>query len=365
LSGIADKGSVLEIDLDALAANWRLLAERHGGTHTTAGVVKANGYGLGAVEVAQRLYREGCRHFFTAHLQEAAAIRPHLPGAMVGSLHGLEGSDPEEVFQSGILPALGGLQEVVAWSEAARRIGQRLPALLHVDTGMHRTGISLDDLDWLLARPEVLAGIDLRYVMTHLVSAERPDAVINADQLSAFAKVRAAFPAVPTSLANSSGIFLGPAFRSDLARPGAALYGVAPGPGMANPMHTVARLRVQIMQMRQVQTGQGVGYDHSWRATRPTRIATLPLGYADGYHRALGNKAEVFLHGAHYPLVGRVSMDLVTIDVTDCPEAAIGDWCEAIGPAVTPERLGELAGTNAYEILTSLGRRFQRVYRGA
>jgi alanine racemase len=358
------RGAVLEIDLDAIAANWRLLAARHGGTAKTAGVVKANGYGLGAVEVARRLYREGCRHFFTAHLAEAIEIRPHLPDAMVCGLHGLEGAAADEVLATGILPALGSAEEVIAWTEAGRRLGRQLPALLHVDTGMHRTGLMPADLGRVMAKTDGLAGLDLRYLMTHLVSADTPEAPFNGGQLAIFARVRAKFPGVPTSIANSAGVFLGAAFASDLARPGVALYGIAPVAGEPNPMQPVMRLRARIMQLRDVPTGQGVGYDHTWRATRPSRIATLPLGYADGYHRVLGNRAEVALRGALYPLVGRVSMDLVTIDVTDCPGAAIGDWCEVIGPSVTPERLAELAGTNAYEILTSLGRRFKRVYRG-
>jgi alanine racemase len=361
----ATGGSVLEIDLDALAANWRILRDRHGAGRDMAGVLKADGYGLGAVAVATRLYAAGCRHFFTAHLMEAVEIRPVVPDAMVSVLHGVGPGEVETFLAHDLAPALGTLGEVTLWNAAALAVGRRLAALLHIDTGMNRTGLSPAELDRLTADPAMMEGIDLLYVMTHLVAADSPKSPMNAIQARAFAAAAARFPGVRRSFANSSGIFLGEDFASDLARPGAALYGVNPTPGRPNPVRPVARLRARIMQLRAVGTGDGVGYDHQWVASRPSRIATLPIGYADGYHRVLGNQAEVSLDGRLCPVVGRVSMDLITVDVTHCPEAAIGDWCEVIGPAVPVERLAALAGTNGYEILTSLGRRFHRRYLGA
>lgn len=361
----ATGGSVLEIDLDALAANWRVLRQRHGPGRDTAGVLKADGYGLGAIEIATQLYAEGCRHFFTAHLMEAVEIRPVVPEAMVCVLHGLGPGEAETFIAHGLAPALGTLDEVIAWNNAALAVAITLPALLHIDTGMNRTGLSPDELDRLVAAPGLRAHIALLYIMTHLVSADTPAAPINTRQAEAFTAAAAHFPGVKRCLANSSGLFLGDIFASDLARPGAALYGINPAPGTPNPMRSVARLRARIMQLRDVAAGDGVGYDHQWVAQRPSRIATLPIGYADGYHRVLGDRADVSLDGRLCPVIGRVSMDLITIDVTDCPTAVIGDWCEVIGPAVPVERLAALAGTNGYEILTSLGRRFHRVYLGA
>ena len=361
----ATGGSVLEIDLDALVANWRILRDQHGAGGETAAVLKADGYGLGAIAIATQLYTAGCRHFFTAHLMEAVEIRPVAPKAMVCVLHGLGPGEAETFIQHELAPALGTLGEVGAWSAAARAVGRRLPALLHIDTGMNRTGLSPQELNRLTANPTTLDGLDLLYVMTHLVAADSPASPINALQARAFAAVAARFPGVRRSFANSSGIFLGDDFASDLARPGAALYGINPTAGRPNPMRPVARLRARIMQLRDVPAGEGVGYDHQWVAPRPSRIATLPIGYADGYHRVLGGRAEVGLDGGLYPVVGRISMDLITVDVTDRPEAAIGDWCEVIGPDVPVERLAALAGTNGYEILTSLGRRFHRRYLGA
>ncbi|HEX4259648.1 MAG TPA: alanine racemase [Acetobacteraceae bacterium] len=353
----------LDIDLDAIAANWHTLAARHP-SGPVGGVVKADGYGLGAAQVASRLAREGCRHFFVAHPEEALPVRAAVPAAMVAVLGGLWPGRAADYAAHGLLPGLASLVEIDEWSAEARRQGRALPALLHVDTGMNRLGLPPGEVDALADDPGRLAGIEIRYVMTHLVAAEVPDDPENAAQASRFAAACARFPAAPRSLANSSGIFLGPGFASDLARPGAALYGINPTPGRANPMRGVVRLSARILQVRDIPAGAGVGYNHAWRAARPSRIATVAAGYADGYLRALSNAGTAFFDGAPAPLVGRVSMDLTTFDVTDHPAAQPGAWLELIGPHNTPDALGDRAGTNGYEILTSLGSRFSRRYRG-
>lgn len=356
--------AVLEVDLGAVAANWRSLRARHP-AGAVAAVVKADGYGLGAAPVAARLHRESCAHFFTAHLAEAVAIRAAVPGAMVAALNGLWPGDTPEYAAHDVLPVLGSLGEVEAWSAEARRLGRTLPALLHVDTGMNRLGLPAVELDRLAAEPERLAGVSVRYVMTHLVSAEDPADGVNERQRVRFAAACARLPAAPRSLANSSGIFLGPAYASDLARPGAALYGINPTPGEANPMAGCVRLRARIVQVRDVAAGERVGYNGIWTAPRPARIATVTVGYADGLLRALSNAGEARFDGAPVPLVGRVSMDLTTFDVTAAPGAVAGAWIELIGPHLSPDAVAERAGTNGYEILTALGRRYRRVYAGA
>jgi alanine racemase len=366
----ATSGAVLEINLDAIAQNWRMLRARHGAGRETAAVLKADGYGLGAAPIATRLHAEGCRHFFTAHLAEAVALRPHLPGVMLAVLHGLGPGEVDRFLAHDLLPALGTLDEIDAWNAAAGQAGRPLPALLHIDTGMNRTGITPAEARALAAEPARMAGIDLRFVMTHLVAADSPGNPLNARQAALFAEMAALFPGIPTSFANSAGLFLGDDFSSDLSRPGAALYGLTPVAGQPNPMRAVATLRARVMQLHSVQASEGVGYDHQWIAARPSRIATLPVGYADGYHRALGNRPpgqgpEVFFNDRACPLVGRVSMDLITVDVTDCPDVVIGSWGTLIGGEIPPDRLASMAGTNGYEILTSLGRRFHRVYLGA
>jgi alanine racemase len=357
-------GAVLEVDLDAVAANWRLLRARHPGG-AVAAVVKADGYGLGAHAVARRLHREGCEHFFTAHLGEAVALRPEVPGAALAVLNGLWPGDAAEYTAHGLLPVLGSLGEVEAWSAHARRLGRSLPALLHVDTGMNRLGLPPDEVAVLAEAPERLAGVELRAIMTHLVSAEIPEAPVNAQQRARFAAACAELPPAPQSIANSSGLFLGPDFASDLARPGAALYGLNPTPGRPNPMRTCVRLRARILQVREVREGEPVGYSGAWIAPYPACIATCAVGYADGYLRSLTNRGTARFDGAPVSLVGRVSMDLTTFDVTGTPGAVPGAWLDLIGPDLPPDAVAERAGTAGYEILTSLGHRYERRYLGA
>jgi alanine racemase len=228
---------------------------------------------------------------------------------------------------------------------------------------MNRLGLDARELAALAADKSLLQGITLLYVMTHLAAAEIPGDPQNAQQLQAFAAARAMLPPAPASLANSSGLFLGSAFASDLARPGAALYGINPTPAAANPMRLAVRLRAQVLQVRDIAPGAGVGYNAAWRARRRTRIATLGVGYADGWSRALSTGSAAIFDGAPVPLVGRVSMDLTTYDVTDHPALVAGSWLELLGPSMPPEAVAAAAGTNGYEILTSLGRRYRRDYR--
>ena len=353
----------LTIDLAAIVANWRSLAARHPGA--VAAVLKADAYGTGATHVAPALFTAGCRHFFTAHLQEALAIRTLVPGAMLAVLNGLPpGAEPDFIAHD-IRPVLGSLAEIISWSAAARRHGKPLPALLHVDTGMNRLGLTHGDVQTLAADPSRLDGITLDYVMTHLVSAECPADPLNHRQRTSFAAACARLPLAPCSLANSSGLFLGAAFHSDLARPGAALYGINPTPGHPNPMRATLRLRARILQIRDVPKGETVGYNGQWTATRPSRIATISVGYADGFLRSLGNRATAHFDGSPIPLVGRVSMDLSTFDVTDTPAAQPSAWLELIGPSMPIDDIAARAGTNAYELLTSLGHRYSRTYLSA
>jgi alanine racemase len=359
----ATDGAVLAIDLAAIVANWRDLAARHP-SGPVAGVVKADAYGHGAREVAPALHAAGCRHFFVAHLGEALAIRDRIPGAMLAVLNGLIPGSEAEYTEHDITPVLGARDEIARWRAHLASLGRLAPAILHVDTGMHRLGLDAADLAALAADPTLLAGLDLRYIMTHLVASEAPDDPANERQRAAFAAACARLPAAPRSLANSSALFLGPGFASDLARPGAALYGINPTPGRRNPMRPAATLRALVLQVRDIPAGATVGYNATWQASRPSRIATACVGYADGWPRALSNRGHALFDGVPVPLVGRVSMDLTTYDVTDCPEVAAGGWLELLGPGLPPDAVAEAAGTNGYEILTSLGARYARTYSG-
>ncbi len=360
--------AVLTVDRAAIVANWRDLCARHA-SGAVAAVVKADAYGLGAALVAPALHEAGCRHFFTAHLAEALALRPLIPGAMLAVLNGLGPEPAPEVIAAfvnhDIIPVIGRLAEISAFAAAATRLGRRLPLILHVDTGMARLGLDAAELDRLQQAPEWLRPLDLRFVMTHLVAAESADDPLNALQRQRFIAACARLPPAPRSLANSSGVFLGPAFASDLARTGAALYGINPvphaAPGGINPMRLACRLSARVLQVRTVPAGSPVGYNATWRAARPSRIATLGIGYADGWPFRLAGLGQAFFDETPVPLVGRVSMDLTTCDITDHPGVGPGDWLELIGPHAPPERIAAELGTSPYEVLTGLGPRIARL----
>jgi alanine racemase len=350
--------AVLEVDLPGIVDNWQTL-RRHHPSGPVAGVIKANGYGLGAQPIATALYAAGCRHFFVAYLDEALAVRDVLPGAMLAVLSGPLPGTEDAYVQHDLTPVLGSLDEIERWR------GRGRDAILHLDTGMSRLGLDARELVVLAQDPGGLDDIPIRYVMSHLVASEVPDDPLNQLQRTRFAAARAALPPSSTSLANSSGIFLGPAFASDLARAGAALYGINPTPDKPNPMRGVVRLLVRVLAVRDIPEGASVGYNATWTARRPSRIATAALGYADGYHRSLSGRGSACFDGTPVPLVGRISMDLTTFDVTDLPAVQPGCRLEVLGPHLPPDDVARAAGTNGYEVLTSLGRRFHRVYRTA
>ena len=353
--------AVLTIDLPAIVANWRLLCGRHP-SGPVAAVVKADGYGLGAPRIVAALHAAGCRHFFVALLDEAIAIRHLVPGAMVAVLGGLAAGAEAEYACQDITPVLGTLAEIEAWTRAGQRMGRRLPAIVHIDTGMARLGLDSTELVALQCDHGRLAGIAIEYVMSHLAAAEVPDDPANEQQRLRFAKACAGLPPARRSLANSSGIFLGPGWGSDLARPGAALYGINPTPEQTNPMRAAVSLRARVLSVRAIPAGAAVGYNAIWRAARPSRIATVGIGYADGWHRALSNCGMACFDGTPVPLVGRVSMDLTTFDVTDHSAIQPGHWLELLGPHQSPDDVARMSGTNGYEVLTSLARRVHRNY---
>jgi len=355
-----DPTALLRIDLSAIAENWRALAAR-AAPGAVAGVVKANAYGLGAARVAPALHAAGCRHFFVAHLSEGMALRAALgAGPMIAVLNGFApGADQD----AALVPVLNSLGDVLAHAAARRSAGRAQPALLHLDTGMARLGLDAGEQAQLAADHSLLAGLDLLYVMSHLACADEPDHPLNAEQGARFARACARLPKLPRSFANSSGLFLGSDYASDLARPGCALYGINPTPGAANPMRQVVRLEAPILQIRDIPSGASVGYGASFVAARPSRIATIAVGYADGYLRCLSGQGVAAYRDMILPMVGRVSMDLITLDVTDAPGITPGDTVQLIGGAApSPDDLAARAGTIGYEILTSLGDRYRRAY---
>ena len=359
----------LTIDLGALADNWRELARR-AAPGRCAAVVKANAYGIGLSQAAAALWAAGARVFFVAHLNEGIAARRALPAeARIYVLNGLEsGADPSDYAGHRLAPAIGGEEELRRWSAFAARRGRPSPCALHLDTGMNRLGFhSLDRLRAAMETHGRSSGADL--LMSHFVSSEIPGDPLNPAQIERFAAARAAFPSLAASLANSSGMFLDPAPIYDLARPGYALYGGNPTPGRPNPMRPVVTLEVAIQQTRWIEPGMSCGYNAQWTAKRLTRLATLLIGYADGLPRGAGATdlkpgAEVAVSGRRCPLVGRVSMDLAIVDVTDLPEdvARPGDPVELFGGSIDLDDFAHRSGTIGYHVLTSLGPRYQREY---
>jgi alanine racemase len=356
--------AVLTVDLGAIVANWRLLQAKHS-SGATGAVVKGDGYGVGAGPVAAALAAAGCRIFFVATPDEALTLRDTVPDAALVVLGGLFAGAEQEFAAHDLIPALGSLAEIDAWSCLARRLDRALPAFLHFDTGMSRLGLDAREYAVLARDHTRLAGIDVRAVMSHLVSAEDPDDPFNAIQRDRFVSGRARLPAAPASLVNSAGMFLGDAFAFDLARPGAALYGINPTPGRPNPMRSAVRLAARVLSVRDIPAGATVGYSATWTAARASRIATVGVGYADGWHRSHSNAGAAYFDGHPVPLVGRVSMDLTTFDVTDQPEVRPGSWLELLGPHRPVDDAARDAGTIGYEVLTALGRRFHRVYAPA
>jgi alanine racemase len=351
-------GARLTVDLGALAANWRRLAALAPGAECAA-VIKADAYGCGIGRAGPALRAAGCRTFFVAHLSEGLSARAALPGAAIYVLNGLPPGKAEAFAAADLRPVLGSGEELSDWAAVSRG---KLPAALHVDTGMNRLGLSVPEALALAGDPRLTtAGLDL--VMSHFVSAEQPDDPVNARQIADFARVRAAFPGLRGSLANSSGILLDGA-RHDLVRPGYALFGGNPTPGRDNPMRPVVRLEAEIVQVREVEAGASAGYNGRWTAQTPSRLATLSLGYADGLPRALSGRGHALVGGVPCPILGLVSMDLIILDVTQAPAARRGARAVLIGDGLDVDAVGRAAETIGYEILTGLGSRYVRNYVG-
>jgi alanine racemase len=361
----APSQATLEIDLGAIVANWRGLAARLAPGAECAAVVKADAYGLGAAAICPALAAAGCRSFFVAQIAEGVAARAVLgPGAEILVLNGCLAGEEEIFAAHGLIPVLNDRGQVALVAAYAARTGRRQRAALHLDTGMSRLGLAPDDARALAAEPGTLRAIDVVLTMSHLARAEEA-CEMNTEQLARFAQLRTAWPAAPGSLANSSGIFLGPAFHFDLARPGAALYGINPVPGRPNPQRAVVTLTAPVLQIRDIAPPETVGYGATFRAAARMRVATVALGYADGWPRALSGSGIARFAGAELPFLGRVSMDTITLDASGAPALRVGDRVTLMDDRNPVDEVAAAAGTIGYEILTGLGRRFARVHHAA
>jgi alanine racemase len=352
----------LTVRLHAIAANYRTY-RRLTGPCAVAAVVKADAYGMGAHEVAPALAAAGCDSFFVARLEEGVSLRKIVPDARIFVLDGAHPDAVPALITHRLTPALNSLAEIAAWNAAAGAARTSLDAVVHVDTGMNRLGLPPEELAVLAAESgKRLAGLNLVLVMSHLACGDEPDNRMNAEQLSRFRTALAMLPPAPASLAASHGAMLGMDYHFDLVRPGVALYGANPQNSAQNLMQTAAVLTAKVLQLRRIDSGDSVGYAATFRAKRPTMLATVALGYADGLPRTLSNKGVAAIAGARVGVVGRVSMDLAVLDVTDLPQPPRpGDEVELLGDTVTLGEVAQSAGTNEYEILTRL-RRTPRVY---
>lgn len=353
-------GAILSVDLDAVVSNWRALAAISSPAQCAA-VVKADAYGLGAMEISQALETAGCRNFFVAHLEEGMAIRRVLAtDTRIFVLNGTPWGTHDDFVTAALVPVVNTRKELSQWSRHALAIGKVLPVAVHIDSGMTRLGFTDRDVE-LAACQRSFSQVSVELILSHLACADQPNHPMNERQRIQFDQLRKRLPMAGASIANSSGIFLGSPFHFDVVRAGAALFGINPTPNYPNPMRNVVCVRARVIQVSDVEPHTGVGYGHIVHTKRRSRLATISLGYADGWPRNAAGTA--IFRGQKMPFVGRVSMDSIVVDVTDCPEPpGRDDFVEIIGCQQTLDDVGASAGTIGYEILTRLGSRFSRCY---
>jgi alanine racemase len=361
-------GAVLSIDLSALQSNYKTLA-RKAGKAACGAAIKGNAYGLGIGPASKALWDVGCRDYFVARPKEGEELRALLPDATIYVLDGLFPGQSEFYAINKLRPALISIEEAKEWVAFGRQYGTALPCALHIDTGINRLGLSMADFHALTLDNFLMTGLNVALLMSHLACADSPDHPLNEKQRQRFSVVRSAMPNVLASLANSSGIYLGKGYTHDLVRPGIALYGGNPVLPKKNPMRPVVHLEGSIIQLRDVKKGETVGYSATWKAPRDSRIAILGAGYKDGVPRALSSKqkqgpAQVWVGGKRCPIIGRVSMDMMGIDVTDVKPSLLqkGARAEIFGNRISIDEAASWAGTISYELLTRLGSRYARVY---
>jgi len=362
-------GGRLTIDLDAIASNWRFLDSRTDGTTECAVAIKGNAYGTGQERVAPALYEAGCRTFFAAVPTEAVDLRRLLPDAVIYALDGLFPGTGTHFLEHDIRPVLGSLEELVEWADLCKAAGKSLDAAVHVDTGIHRLGLAAAEFGAAMTDKGLLGPFRPSLIMSHLACGSVPDNPMNRRQLDRFRQITDPFSDIPRSLANSAGVLMGPDYHFDLVRPGISVYGGQAIESEPNPMAPVAKVEARIMIVRDVPEGDTIGYGATQTAGRPLKNAVVAAGYADGMLRRASSSDERpggfgVIGGYRAPILGRISMDMITLDVTEVPDHLLkrGAFVEMLGPQVAASDLAAYAETIDYEYLTSLGRRFERVY---
>lgn len=369
-------GAILTINLSRLVENWRFFNEAcraspddavGSAVTDVAAVVKADAYGLGSKEVGSALWAAGCRRFFVAHGSEGTALREALAEAEIFVFHGALLGEEESFKSARLIPVLNSEEAALRWAEFGDKSGYR-PAALQVDTGMNRLGFSANEFNRFIQADDFLNQVDLKLIMSHLALADELESPQNEQQRSLFERLVSQLPealkSVPCSLANSAGVLHGAEYHYDIARVGIGLYGGNPFTGVPNPMKAVVKLEAEILQRREIEVGEAVSYGATWQAERRSQIATIGVGYADGYLRLGGEQGFVMIGGVKAPIVGRVTMDLIMIDVTDIEEPLSRPGClvELLNDELTVDDVASWSGTIGYEVLTALGGRYERRY---
>lgn len=356
--------TILTVDLAAIRENYRILQKICGSNCKISGVVKANAYGLGIEPVAKTLAGEGCDEFFVANLDEALTLRKILPDITIFVLHGIMPGEEEAFEYNKITPVLNSIQHINLLLQRSVLIGYKLPCAIHFNTGMNRLGFDSISGKKFLLDNDIIQKLDVKYITSHLACSDEANNPMNKQQLVEFQNITKDFEGERLSFANSGAVFLGNEYHFNMARCGLALYGGNPNNSSINPMKNVVKLTSKMLQIHQIDRDGTVGYGASHKVTAGTKTATIAIGYADGYLRSLSNSGICAVDGIIVPIIGRVSMDLVILDVTNVPDSKleVGREVELIGENIPVETVALKAGTISYEILTSLGPRYKRVY---
>tara|TARA_Y100001934_G_scaffold129368_1_gene157025 strand:- start:168 stop:1295 length:1128 start_codon:yes stop_codon:yes gene_type:complete len=356
--------SFLVIDVDAIVSNYQTLKSKLTKAHCAA-TLKANAYGLGVKKIAHALDKAGCPTFFVATLDEAVELREILNSnrKSILVLNGFLAGTGSIFKQYNITPVLNNFGQLEKWADFNATLEDRQKAALHLDTGMNRLGLDNKDIGRLMENPQTLIKANIYMLLSHLACSDEPENTMNNCQLLEFHSLIGRLPKMTASLANSGGIYLGKKFHFDLVRPGLALYGSVPG-HLQNNLTNCISLYGRVLQLREVEKSQSIGYGGTYKLTKKSRIATIGVGYADGYRRSLSGLSTVFHHDFPLPIVGRISMDSLTVDISSLPDNKLkeGDFVELIGKNFTIDQAACLAQTVPYEMITALGRRHYRYY---
>lgn len=355
----------LTIDLTSLKENYKTICAYAGSEKTVMASVKADGYGLGATEVVSALMEAGCLDFLVAMPEEGIKLRCLSDTIRIFTLNGFFSQERQIFREYALIPCLGSLPELNAYGTWAWQRGERLPAVLHFDTGMTRQGFDRMETEGLMQDSTLYEGLDICFIMSHFASADEPGSSQNEEQYERFSRIAQAFPFVPKSLCNSFGLFRNRRYHFDILRPGMALYGLNPKSGEHSPVKPVVSLELPVIRLRAAGKGDTIGYNATYRFDRETPLAVLSCGYGDGIFRALSNSGQLYWKGVACPIRGRVSMDMLAVDLSAVPadrRPKPGDFLELIGPHQSADALAAAAGTIGYEVLTALGPRYARHY---